>query len=79
MGTSAFSTNVQSRFASVVIDGVLGPPRLARHTLQCSCISGSSGSNARGGSRALEGCRVSAKRPSRVQDRDEGVVGRSER
>ena len=27
---SAFSTNAQSRFASVV-DGVLGPPRLARH------------------------------------------------
>ena len=30
--TSAFSTNAQSRFASVVVDGVLGPPRLARHT-----------------------------------------------
>ena len=29
---SAFSTNAQSRFASVVVDGVLGPPRLARHT-----------------------------------------------
>ena len=28
---SAFSTNAQSRFASVV-DGVLRPPRLARHT-----------------------------------------------
>ena len=27
-----FSTNTQSRFASVVVDGVLGPPRLARHT-----------------------------------------------
>ena len=26
---SAFSTNAQSRFVSVVIDGVLGPPRLA--------------------------------------------------
>ena len=25
---SAFSTNAQSRFASVVVDGVLGPPRL---------------------------------------------------
>ena len=31
-GKSAFSTNAQSRFASVVVDGVLGPPRLARHT-----------------------------------------------
>ena len=29
---SAFSTNTQSRVASVVVDGVLGPPRLARHT-----------------------------------------------
>ena len=32
MKTSAFSTNAQSRFASVVVDGVLGPPRLACHT-----------------------------------------------
>ena len=29
---SAFSTNARSRFASAVVDGVLGPPRLARHT-----------------------------------------------
>ena len=29
---SAFSTKAQSRFASVVVDGVLGPPCLARHT-----------------------------------------------
>ena len=29
---SAFSTNAKSRFASVVIDCVLGPPHLARHT-----------------------------------------------
>ena len=29
---SAFSTNVSKRFASVVVDGVLGPQRLARHT-----------------------------------------------
>ena len=26
-------------FASVVVDGVLGPPRLARHTCLCPCIS----------------------------------------
>ena len=26
------ATKAQSRFASVVVDGVLGPPRLARHT-----------------------------------------------
>ena len=36
---SAFSSNAQSRFASVVVDGVLVPPRLARHTLQFPCIS----------------------------------------
>ena len=30
--TSAFSTNAKSRFASVVFDGVLGPPRLGQHT-----------------------------------------------
>ena len=29
---SGFSTNAQSKFTSVVLDGVLGPPRLARHT-----------------------------------------------
>ena len=32
MQKSAFSTNAQSRFASVLFDRVLGPPRLARHT-----------------------------------------------
>ena len=30
--TNAFSTNAQSRFASVILDSVLGPPRLMRHT-----------------------------------------------
>ena len=39
MYKSAFSTNAQSRFASVVVDGVLGLPRLARHTCRCPCIS----------------------------------------
>ena len=29
---SAFSTNAQSWFTLVVLDGVLGPPHLARHT-----------------------------------------------
>ena len=38
-----------------------------------------SGSNARGESRALEGRRVSSKSPSRVQDGDEGVAGRKYR
>ena len=40
----------------------------------------SSGSNAQDALRALEEChRVSSKSPSRVQDRDEGVAGRSVR
>ena len=39
MKKSAFATNAQSRFASVVVDGVLGPPRLACHTWRCPCIS----------------------------------------
>ena len=30
--TSVFSTIAHSRFASVVFDGVLGPPRLMAHT-----------------------------------------------
>ena len=30
--TSAFSTNAKSTFATVVLDGVLGPRRLERHT-----------------------------------------------
>ena len=36
---SAFSTNTQSRLASIVVDGVLGPLRLTRHTWWCCCIS----------------------------------------
>ena len=36
---SAFPTNAQSRFASVVLYGVLGPPRLAHHASWCPCIS----------------------------------------
>ena len=39
----------------------------------------SSGSNARGESRAREGRRVSSKSPSRVRDGDEGVAGRKGR
>ena len=39
----------------------------------------SSGSNARGKSRAWEGRRVSSKSPSRVRDGDEGVAGRNGR
>ena len=39
----------------------------------------SSGSNARGESRAREGRRVSSKSPSRVRDGDEGVARRNQR
>ena len=53
------------------LDGVLGPPRLVHF---CS-----SGGNARGESRALEGRCVSSKSPSRVRDGDEGVAGRNKR
>ena len=37
--TSAFSTKAQSRFAIVVLNGVLGPLRLAQHTRRCPCVS----------------------------------------
>ena len=35
-----FFANTQFRFASVVLDAVLGPPRLARHTCRCPSTSG---------------------------------------
>ena len=56
MSKSTFSTNAQSRFASVVFDGVLRPWRLARRS--CGC-------NARGKSRALGGLCVSSNCPRR--------------
>ena len=34
-----FNKNAQSRFASVVVDSVLAPPRVALHTWLCPCIS----------------------------------------
>ena len=34
-----FNKRTMSRFASAVVDGVLGPPRIARHTWRCPCIS----------------------------------------
>ena len=36
--TSAFSTNAQSRFASIVLDKALGPTRLALQTLRGPCM-----------------------------------------
>ena len=50
------------------------PPHLMVSMYLCS-----SGSNARGEPRALEGRHVSSKSPSRVRDRDEGVAGTNER
>ena len=39
MKTGAFSTNAQSKFASIVLDGVLGLPCLARHTFDGVLVS----------------------------------------
>ena len=39
MKTCVLLTNPQSRFVSVVLDGVLGPSRLARHTSWFPCFS----------------------------------------
>ena len=73
----AFSTNAQSRFESVVL--VLCSWDLRALTLTVSLYLCSSGSNARGKLRALEGCRVSSKSPSRVRDGDKGVAWRNGR
>ena len=50
-------------------------PKMA-HLCLILCISRR---NAQGKSRALEGCHVSSKNPSRVRDRDEEVAGRYKR
>ena len=39
MKISEFLVNTQLRFASVVLDSVLGPQRLVGHTWLCACIS----------------------------------------
>ena len=43
METSALAKKSFSRFASIVLDGVLGPPGLAKHTMPstgcCPCFS----------------------------------------
>ena len=39
IGVKKCVTDAQSRFASAVLNSVLGPPRLAQHTWQCPCIS----------------------------------------
>ena len=57
-----FSTNTQSRFASAVVDGVLGPLRLARHTCRCPCICVVPEATHEAKLRALEGDSVSAQK-----------------
>ena len=37
--SSEFSANAHSRLVSIVLDGVLGPPRLVLQTWWCPCIS----------------------------------------
>ena len=59
-----FSTNAQSRFASVVVDSVLGHLRLAQHTGLCPCVSVAT----HGESWALEGLFELTRRPSRALD-----------
>ena len=73
-----FFINTQSRFTSVVFDGVLGPPCQVGHTWWCTCFSVVPKATHKARLRALDRCRVSSIRPSRVQDRDEGVAGRNE-
>ena len=68
------STNALSRFSSVFLDSAPSVPYLTVSLYLCSSVS-----NARGKSRAREGCRVSSKSPLRVRDRDEGVAGRNRR
>ena len=58
MKTGAFSKNAQSMFVSVVLDRVLGPPRLAYHTwhvLVGHCLCSSGGNTQKARLRALEG------------------------
>ena len=72
----AFSTNAQSRFASVVFDGVLGPPCLARHTLGCPCFFAVPKTTHKASHKLLK-CQGSSESPSRDRDGDEGVAGRN--
>ena len=62
-------TNAQSRFASFVLDSLLGLPCQVPHAQSVFLFLCSCGSNA---------C-VSSKNPSKVQDGDEGVAGREGR
>ena len=65
---SGFSNNAPSKFAMAVDDCVLGAQRLVCSTKQCPCISIFPAATYALRLRALEGCCVSSKCPSRVQD-----------
>ena len=76
---NAFSTNAQSRFASVAVDGDLGPSRLAHHTWRCPCTSVVPEATHDASRGHLDGSCVSSKSPSRVRDRYQGDAGRNGR
>ena len=69
----------QSRFVSAVFDGVLGYPRLARHTGRCPCISAVMEAKQMASQGPLNGGWVNSKGLSWVIDGDEGVAGRNGR
>ena len=71
---SVFSTNTQSRFASIVLDSVLGPPCLAQNTWRCPFISVVLEATQEASPGPLK-VLLSAKSPSMVQDGDKGVTG----
>ena len=72
-GVYIFFSSKTQRFASFILDGVMGP---WCHTWQCPCFSGS---NTWCESRGLEGHHVSSKSPSRILDAEGGVAGRNGR
>ena len=75
MKTSAY-TNAQSRFASIVLVGVLEPPRLAQQALRIVSLQFQKQHLRRV---PLEGRCVISKRSSRVWGRDKGVARRNGR
>ena len=67
--TSVFSTNAQTRFALVVLDGYPGNSAPSAAHLTVSLFLCSSKSNTQGELRALEGLCVSVKSQSKITDR----------
>ena len=68
----------QSRFASVVFDGILAPSsllRLSRYTWWCPCIAVVAESMFKTILRAFEGHYVCSKRPQRARDQGKGWLG----